>query len=198
MIPIHPQPSPGHPDQLRWITPAGVLPCAGRLTAVPAPLAALLADGTLAELWVESAAVVTRLGPGRSWPSDGTRVRTAIHAALDDPAGWVPAAEAGDRPDDLLLYTAARDVIDGPVGQFARSHGGTIDLVEAHDGVVTVRLGGACRGCPAARVTMHQRLEHRLRQRYPGLREVIDLAAATAPRLPGMRLPARPTPTPGA
>ena len=48
MIPIHPQACPGRPDRLRWITPAGVPPFTGPAAAVPAPLAALLTDGTLA------------------------------------------------------------------------------------------------------------------------------------------------------
>ncbi|MCH5676834.1 NifU family protein [Streptomyces sp. CME 23] len=37
---------------------------------------------------------------------------------------------------------------------------------------VTVRLGGSCHRCPAAWITLHQRLERRLRRRHPGLREV--------------------------
>ncbi|ETK30711.1 NifU family protein [Microbispora sp. ATCC PTA-5024] len=177
MVPTHPQPVPGRPDELRWVVPADVLPFIGRPAAVPAPLAALLTDGTLAEVRVEPAAVVTRLRPGRGWPADGPRVRTALHAALDDPAGWASADDAGESPEDLLLYTAARDLIDGQVGRFARSHGGGIDLVAAHEGVVTVRLNGACNGCPAARVTMKRRLEDTLRRRFPALREVTDAGA---------------------
>jgi len=69
MIPIHPQAYPGDPDRLRWVIPAGVLHCTGRLAAVPPPLDALLSDGTLAEIVAEPTAVVARLGravPGRS------------------------------------------------------------------------------------------------------------------------------------
>lgn len=182
MIPLHPQHAPGRPDRLRWIVPAGALPCAGPLGRVPAPLAALLADGTLAAVTAEPAAVVTVLGPGRSWPGEGARVRTALHAALDDRAGWVPATsdggtDDGGTDDDARLYRAASDLLAGAVGQFALSHGGVIELVGVHEGVVTVRLAGACRGCPASRITLHQRLEQHLRRRCPDLVAVKDAGA---------------------
>ena len=181
MVPVHPQRCPDDPEQLRWIIPGGVLSTTGVPAAVPAPLAALLADATLAEILVEPAAVVTRLGPGRNWLTEGARVRTAIHAALDDPTGWIPANGVRQHDDEALRATA-RQLLDGPVGRFARSHGGGIELVDVRDGVVTVRLAGACRACPAARVTLHQRLERQLRQRYPALRAVDDVAAAGAGR----------------
>ena len=165
-IPVHPQRVPGRPDRLRWIIPAGILTGTGPLAEVPAPLAALLADGTLARITAERAAVVTCLGPDRTWPEEGARVRSALHAALGRPAGWIPVT-ATDHSDDTLLHDVAREVLAGEVGDFARSHGGVIDLVDVRDGVVTVRLGGACRGCPASWITLHQRLERHLRRRSP-------------------------------
>ncbi|KES08420.1 hypothetical protein BU52_05180 [Streptomyces toyocaensis] len=174
MIPLHPQPVPGHPHRLRWLIPAGVLTWTGSPASVPAALAALLADGTLAHVSVEPAAVVTRIGEGHCWRADGARVRTALHKALEDPAGWSPAADAdaGRSRDDTALGTAARDLIAGPVGERARSHGGAIELVGVHDGVVTVRLDGACHGCPAAMLTLHHWLERLLRRQCPQLVEV--------------------------
>ncbi|WP_327318789.1 NifU family protein [Streptomyces sp. NBC_01235] len=177
MIPLHPQQVPGRPDRLRWIIPAGTLDGTGPLAEVPEPLAALLTDGTLTQIALEPAAVVTRLGADRTWPEEGARVRSALHAALDDPAGWIPATGTAPCDDDAQLYGVAREVLAGEVGDFARSHGGTIDLVDVRDGVVTVRLGGACHGCPASWFTLHQRLERQLRRHHPGLREVRNVAS---------------------
>ncbi|MEU8260468.1 NifU family protein [Micromonospora sp. NPDC048999] len=176
MIPIHPQPVPDRPDQLRWITPGGVLPFRGVAATAPEPLGALLRDGTLDEVRVETAGVVTTLGPGRTWSGEGTRVRSALHAALADPASWRPA-DVADKPDDAPLREAAQALLDGQVGEFARSHGGHIELVDVHDGTVTVRLGGACRGCPASRLTLRHRLEDQLRRRCPDLVAVTDTTA---------------------
>jgi|UPI0006E1CFE8 hypothetical protein len=54
-------------------------------------MAALLADGTLAQITLDGEAVITHLGADQDWARVGTRVRTALHAALEDPAGWIPA-----------------------------------------------------------------------------------------------------------
>ncbi|WIN00157.1 NifU family protein [Actinoplanes oblitus] len=175
MIPIHPQACPGRPDQLRWITPAGALPGAGEVVVAPAPLDALLRDGTLAQVRVEPAAVLTTLAVGRGWPVEGARVRSAVHAALDDPDGWqIMNAATGDE----ALRSAAEALLNGSAGDFARSHGGRIELVDACDGVVTVRLLGTCHGCPASAFTLRSRLEEQLRRRYPGLRAVVEAGAA--------------------
>ncbi|MCU7729084.1 NifU family protein [Actinoplanes sp. KI2] len=171
-VALHPQACPGEPDRLRWIVPAGTLTVTGVAVAVPDPLAALLADGTLAEIAVEPSAVLTRLGPGRGWAVDGPRVRTALHAALERSDAWAVAPTL-DRGFDALLAAEVRKLLDGAAGEFARSHGGGIELLDVHDGVVTVRLAGACHGCPAARITLHQRLERELRRRCPAVRAVV-------------------------
>ncbi|MFC4148709.1 NifU family protein [Micromonospora mangrovi] len=171
MIPIHPQPVPGYAEQLRWMTPAGVLPFTGVAANLPASLAALRDDGTLAQVRVEPAAIVTTLHPGRQWSRDGARVRTALHAALADPAGWAPANSSGE-PDDGPLRDAAQQLLNGPVGDLARSHGGHIELVDVRDGTVTVTLAGACHGCPAARTTLRQGLEEQLRRHHPNVHAV--------------------------
>ncbi|MEU3983781.1 NifU family protein [Streptomyces sp. NPDC026672] len=63
------------------------------------------------------------------------------------------------------------------MGDLARSHGGTIELVDVCDGVVSVRLRGACHGCPAAWFTLHQRLERLLRRCHPGPLEVRNVGS---------------------
>jgi Fe-S cluster biogenesis protein NfuA len=167
-VSLHPQPYPGEPDVVRWVT--APLPFVGEVAVVPPDLDALLVDGTLASVYAEPSAVLTRLGPGHTWAYDGPRVRTALHAALADPGGWTPSPNG--RSDDAVLADLARSVIDEITGPYARSHGGIISLVAVHDGLVTVRLGGSCHGCPAARFTLHLHLERDLRLRYPSLRGV--------------------------
>lgn len=50
--------------------------------------------------------------------------------------------------------------------------GGDIELVEVNDGVVKVRLTGACKGCPMSQVTLKQGVEKLLLKEVPGLKEV--------------------------
>jgi Fe-S cluster biogenesis protein NfuA len=50
--------------------------------------------------------------------------------------------------------------------------GGDIELVEITDGIVKVRLTGACKGCPMSQMTLKQGVEKMLLKEVPGLKEV--------------------------
>jgi len=50
--------------------------------------------------------------------------------------------------------------------------GGDIELVGVNDGVVKVRLTGACKGCPMSQMTLKQGVEKLLLKEVPGLKEV--------------------------
>ncbi len=50
--------------------------------------------------------------------------------------------------------------------------GGDIELVEVNDGIVKVRLTGACKGCPMSQMTLKQGVEKLLMKEVPGLKEV--------------------------
>ena len=50
--------------------------------------------------------------------------------------------------------------------------GGDVELVEVNDGVVKVRLTGACKGCPMSQMTLKNGIERLLKQEVPGLTSV--------------------------
>ena len=52
--------------------------------------------------------------------------------------------------------------------------GGNVELVDIVDGVVQVRLVGACGGCPMSQITLSQGIEKLLKERIP---EVIRVEA---------------------
>ena len=65
-------------------------------------------------------------------------------------------------------------VIDA-VRPMLQGHGGDIELVgvEESTGVVTVRLQGACSGCPGAKMTLKMGVERHLKQHVPEVSEVV-------------------------
>ena len=64
---------------------------------------------------------------------------------------------------------------------YLQRDGGDIELVEVtEDGVVKVRLQGACHGCPGAQMTLKMAVERRLKQQVPGV-ERVEAVAATTP-----------------
>jgi Fe-S cluster biogenesis protein NfuA len=59
---------------------------------------------------------------------------------------------------------------------FLQYDGGDLELVDvSEDGVVKVRLHGACAGCPSAGMTMSQGVEIRLRERIPEVKKVMQV-----------------------
>lgn len=51
--------------------------------------------------------------------------------------------------------------------------GGDVELVDASDGVVTLRLTGACSGCPMASMTLRHGIERVLKEQVPEVKEVV-------------------------
>jgi len=57
-----------------------------------------------------------------------------------------------------------------------QADGGDVELIEVtSDGVVKVRLTGACRGCPLSEMTMKAGIEKIIRQEVPEVKEVVAL-----------------------
>lgn len=55
-----------------------------------------------------------------------------------------------------------------------QADGGDVELIDvSDDGVVTVRLKGACGGCPMSTLTLKQGIERVLRQEVPEVKEVL-------------------------
>ena len=50
--------------------------------------------------------------------------------------------------------------------------GGGIELVDIVDGVVSVRLKGACQGCPGAQMTLKMGVEKILKEEVPEVKSV--------------------------
>ncbi len=54
-----------------------------------------------------------------------------------------------------------------------QADGGDVELLEITDeGVVRVRLTGACRGCPLSKMTLEMGIAQELKKQVPGVKEV--------------------------
>ena len=51
--------------------------------------------------------------------------------------------------------------------------GGNVELVDVEEGVVKVKLTGACFGCPMATITLRNGIERVLKEQVPEVKEVI-------------------------
>jgi Fe-S cluster biogenesis protein NfuA len=53
-----------------------------------------------------------------------------------------------------------------------QADGGDIELIDIEDGVVKVKLTGACGGCPMSQMTLKQGVERVLKQEVPEVKGV--------------------------
>jgi Fe-S cluster biogenesis protein NfuA len=160
MIPLHAT-ATSDPRQLLFVVPAGNLPPRGVIRAAPDGLADWLRRGVIEEMVIGDTGVLITLCHGHAWREVGDGIRQSLADALAD-SGWRVEASIDD---DDRLAGVVRELLDGPIGAYAQTHGGTIQLVSVSGHHVTVRLSGACRGCPAAGSTLTDRLQAELRRR---------------------------------
>lgn len=178
MIGIHAERVAGDEACVRFVIPPGMVPV-GRVCGAPGRLGELLADGTLSDALTESGAVWLWTPDGGSWARMGSAVQSALRDALGRPQEWTVNPAPGE-----VLEHVVTDLLDGSVGEFIRSHGGSA-LVERHGDEVSVALGGACEHCAAAEHTLRLRLMGELRRRCPDLLEVDRGRGALTVRLGG-------------
>ena len=53
--------------------------------------------------------------------------------------------------------------------------GGDVELLDVKDGVVKLRLTGACSGCPMATMTLRLGIERALKDQVPEIKEVLAI-----------------------
>ena len=83
-------------------------------------------------------------------------------------------AEMGEEASTAPMSDRVQGVIDR-IRPLLQADGGDIELVSIDEGsgVVSVRLQGACRGCPGAAMTLKMGVERHLREKVPEVSEVV-------------------------
>jgi Fe-S cluster biogenesis protein NfuA len=69
-----------------------------------------------------------------------------------------------------------RDKVEAVLDQIKpalRADGGDVELVDVTDGMVKLKLTGACSGCPMSAVTLKMGIERALKQQIPEIKEVV-------------------------
>ena len=75
--------------------------------------------------------------------------------------------EAAASENEQSLFNRVEDVISR-IRPVVQSDGGDVELVEVTaEGVVRIRLHGACVGCPSSSMTLHMGIERNLLEKVP-------------------------------
>lgn len=56
-----------------------------------------------------------------------------------------------------------------------QADGGDVELVDVKDGIVSVKLKGACAGCPMSTMTLKKGIERFLKEKLTGVKEVVSV-----------------------
>ena len=70
------------------------------------------------------------------------------------------------------MYDEVLDVLD-KLRPFLQRDGGDVELVDVEDGIVKLRLVGACGSCPSSTITLKAGIERALLEEVDGVVEVV-------------------------
>ncbi len=95
--------------------------------------------------------------------------------AADPAVEWLFSAYGVGANDPALAVKALE-----PMKPYLAEHGGDVEVLGVSNGVVHVKLVGACSGCTSAAVTLREGVEEALREGLPGF-VAIDVEPDDAP-----------------
>ena len=86
---------------------------------------------------------------------------------------FVVLFQNSERVSDLMLQEEQVNQVLEQLRANLQAHGGDVELVAiSEDGVVSVRLQGACKGCPMAQQTLKMGIEAMLKEELPEVQSV--------------------------
>ncbi len=74
---------------------------------------------------------------------------------------------------EVLMREKVEEVLD-MIRPSLAADGGNVELVDVNDGVVKLKLTGACAGCPMSTMTLKNGIERILKQEIPEVKEVVS------------------------
>ncbi|WP_054958199.1 NifU family protein [Paenibacillus dakarensis] len=72
------------------------------------------------------------------------------------------------------MYDEVADVLD-KLRPFLQRDGGDVELVDVEDGIVKLKLVGACGSCPSSTITLKAGIERALVEEVEGVQEVMQV-----------------------
>jgi Fe-S cluster biogenesis protein NfuA len=83
-------------------------------------------------------------------------------------------AEPMSPPERTEMEERIKAVLD-KIRPALQADGGDVEFIDFNDGVVTVRMKGACGGCPMSIMTLKQGIEARMKAEIPEVKSVESL-----------------------
>lgn len=160
----------------RPVFPDGAFDCKTKEQAAGSPLLeALFALKGIREVFVTGDSITISKDSDEEWQvlgrDVGRTVRELINSGkplmADDLKQPVPSDEEIKKIIDEMFATEINPAIS--------SHGGLVECVAVKDSQVVLRLSGGCQGCASSSQTLRYGIERSIRERIPGVGEIVDV-----------------------
>ncbi len=70
------------------------------------------------------------------------------------------------------MISQIKEIIEKEIRPALQRDGGDIELIDVEDGIVKVKLVGACSHCPSSAMTLYEGVEKMLKERIPEVKGV--------------------------
>lgn len=180
---IQTEPTP-NPDVMKFLPGRGVAPAGARefrdidqATASPLAEALFELEGVAGVFFGADYVAVTRQGGGPDWSELKPPVLAAI---MDAYVSGQPLlrdgvdADAASDADDSEIVSEIKALLDSRIRPAVAQDGGDIlfDAFDEETGVLSLRMRGACAGCPSSSATLKQGVEQMMRHYVPEVTRV--------------------------
>jgi Fe-S cluster biogenesis protein NfuA len=79
-----------------------------------------------------------------------------------------------ENTQSTTMYDEVLEVLD-KLRPFLQRDGGDVELIDVEDGIVKLKLMGACGSCPSSTITLKAGIERALIEEVEGIQEVIQV-----------------------
>ncbi len=171
-IPIHVQGTP-NPRSMKFLTERTLLASGSAdyrdpQDALASPLARRIFDLDHVDgVFISQNLVTVTADTEDHWDELIPRISEALRGFLRSGEPAVPAGEQAHAAGEGEIVGRIKEILDDQIRPAVAMDGGDVVFVEYRDGVVYLRMQGACGGCPSATMTLKQGIEARLRHFIP-------------------------------
>lgn len=176
-IPIQVQGTP-NPRSMKFLTERTLLPMGSAdfrdpQSALSSPLARRVFDIEGVEgVFVSQNLVTVTANESGDWELMIPALSEAIRDFLRSGEAAVPGGQEGHAEGEGEVVARIKTILDDQIRPAVAMDGGDVVFVEYTDGVVYLRMQGACGGCPSSTMTLKQGIEARLRHFIPEIQSV--------------------------
>ena len=171
-----------NPDAMKFMphvrlisgTPRAIARGAAEASNNPLAAALFALDDVAAILIGEDFVTVTRRAEGASWAVLRPQVVFALGDYLATPRTTTVVDDEVETAEADIVESEIRQVLGLYVRPMAQSDGGDIvfDRFDPAEGVLWIRMEGACGGCPSSQLTLKAGVEQTVRRYVPEVRRV--------------------------